>query len=200
MKNLPVDEFVDIPLVVLELFRDPTPTPPNVPVTDEVVDNHSNNDLSVGTLVEVATDVSDEPLYGVVRWLDSGTAGIELEEDNTHLPLDLTDGIYNGRRRFDCAPGRALFVPVNQCKPDARFADTDNQKNENDRDINLVDIGQPSTSNLTQKEQNDGRLSGAFGQMDSPVVPGAVPPLSMPTEEDVLAVCGKFRGIQVSRT
>lgn len=32
--------------------------------------------------------------------------------------------------------------------------------------------------------------------MDCPVIEGAVAPLCMPTEEDVEAVCGKFRGIQ----
>lgn len=32
--------------------------------------------------------------------------------------------------------------------------------------------------------------------MECPVIEGAVAPLCMPTEEDVEAVCGKFRGIQ----
>lgn len=164
--------------------------------------NQTQHELSVGTLVEVSTDVSDEPLYGVVRWLDNNTAGIELEDDNTHLPLDLTDGIHNGRRRFECAPGRALFVPADQCKPDARFADTDDHKPDRDNHAdssNLVDIG-PSTSASSPPSKcdtSDGPISGAFGGIDSPVIPGAVPPLSMPTEEDVLAVCGKYRGIQV---
>lgn len=31
---------------------------------------------------------------------------------------------------------------------------------------------------------------------ECPVIPGAVAPLCMPTEEDVIAVCGKYRGIQ----
>lgn len=85
--------------------------------------NDSTCSLSVGTLVEVITDIS-EPLYGVVRWVgNNGLAGVELEEDHEHLPLHLTDGTYNGQRFFTCASGRALFVPLKQCQKDSRFDD-----------------------------------------------------------------------------
>lgn len=85
--------------------------------------NDSSTNLSVGTLVEVITDISD-PLYGVIRWVgNNGLAGVELEEDHEYLPLVLTDGTHNGNRYFSCANGRALFVPLKQCQKDSRFDD-----------------------------------------------------------------------------
>ena len=32
-----------------------------------------------------------------------------------------TDGSYLGQQYFRCPPGRAVFVPVRQCKLDSRF-------------------------------------------------------------------------------
>ncbi|RZB73458.1 CAP GLY domain containing protein, partial [Asbolus verrucosus] len=89
----------------------------------------TTKDLTIGSLVEVSNDVSEEPLYGVVRWLgaENGTSfvlvGVELEEEHGQLPLTLTDGTHNGERFFKCAENRALFVPLEQCHQDARFQD-----------------------------------------------------------------------------
>lgn len=89
----------------------------------------TTNDFTVGSLVEVMNDVSEDPLYGVIRWMgvESGTnfvlAGIELEEEQSHLPLIVNDGVYKGHRFFDCANNKALFVPLTQCHKDSRFQD-----------------------------------------------------------------------------
>lgn len=126
------DEFINIPLSVLEInekneqlartstfylpkYHDPQPG--------------TTNDLVIGSLVEVSNDVSNHPLYGVVRWMgvENGTnfilVGIELEEEQSHLPLTLTDGTHNGERLFRCGEKRALFVPLDQCQKDSRFQD-----------------------------------------------------------------------------
>ncbi|XP_057672894.1 ubiquitin carboxyl-terminal hydrolase CYLD isoform X1 [Diorhabda carinulata] len=136
----------------------------------------TTNDLVIGSLVEVLNGVSDEPIYGVVRWMgvENGTnfvlVGVELEEEQTHLPLTLSDGVYKGDRYFKCAENRAIFVSLSQCRKDSRFQD-----------------------GVPQKEHE---ASAVEHNMDCPVIPGAVAPLCMPTEEDVHAVCGKYRGIQ----
>lgn len=89
----------------------------------------TTNDLVIGSLVEIMNDVSDQPLYGVVKWMgvENDTnyilVGIELEEEQFHLPLNLTDGTHNGERFFKCAEKRALFVPLDQCHKDSRFQD-----------------------------------------------------------------------------
>lgn len=173
-----------IPQVVVDLFTYDDVPGGAVQQRDEeevVVMGRDGAALTPGTLVEVCTDVS-EPLYGVVRWTggptDAPLAGVELEEDNEHLPLELTDGTHKGERHFTCAPARALFVPSAQCRRDRRFRECEDEETTEGTDP-------PSEPSPAE-----------FGAVDSPVVPGAVPPLSMPTEEDVLAVCGKFRGIQ----
>lgn len=87
----------------------------------------STNDLSIGSLVEVLNDVSEEPLYGVIRWMGMESrskfvlVGVELESEQEHLPLTLTDGTHNGERYFRCSGRRALFVPLKQCYKDSRF-------------------------------------------------------------------------------
>lgn len=89
----------------------------------------TTNDLVIGSLVEVLNDISEKPLYGVVRWMgvESGSnfviVGVELEEEQSHLPLTLTDGIHKGERYFQCAENRGLFVPLEQCSKDSRFQD-----------------------------------------------------------------------------
>lgn len=89
----------------------------------------TTNDLVVGSLVEVLNDVSTDPLYGVVRWMGVDNEsnfiliGVELEEEQSHLPLTLTDGTHNGERFFTCGSNRALFVPLEQCHKDSRFQD-----------------------------------------------------------------------------
>ncbi|CAM5100271.1 unnamed protein product [Natator depressus] len=76
--------------------------------------------LEINSMVEV----HDPPIYGVIRWIgappDVGEtiAGLELEEP---LPSGCTDGIYRGMRYFQCPPGKALFVKLRHCRPDARF-------------------------------------------------------------------------------
>lgn len=126
------DDVINIPLSVLEInekseqvartstfylpkYHDPQPG--------------TTNDFVIGSLVEVMNDVSDHPLYGVVKWMGVENAtnyilvGIELEEEQSHLPLNLTDGTHNGERFFKCAEKRALFVPLEQCHKDSRFQD-----------------------------------------------------------------------------
>ncbi|XP_053605672.1 ubiquitin carboxyl-terminal hydrolase CYLD isoform X3 [Plodia interpunctella] len=123
-------------------------------------------DIGVGSLVEVATDV-DQHYYGVVRWIgmidETMTAGVELEES----VCGLGDGSRGGARVFSCAPGRALFVPLPLCRRDARFRDTP-----------------PPDAAATNHDHDD-------QQPDCPVVPGVVPPLS-----SLGALAGKNRGIQ----
>ncbi|KAJ3632851.1 hypothetical protein MTP99_009834 [Tenebrio molitor] len=137
----------------------------------------ATKDLTIGSLVEVSNDVAEEPLYGVVKWMgvENGTnfvlVGVELEEEHGELPLTLTDGTHNGERFFKCAENRALFVPLDQCHQDSRFQD-----------------GIPTPVHQAAEPN--------FQSMECPIIEGAVAPLCMPTEEDVEAVCGKFRGIQ----
>ncbi|KAG5879245.1 hypothetical protein JTB14_017098 [Gonioctena quinquepunctata] len=135
----------------------------------------TTNDLVVGSLVEVLNDISDVPMYGVIRWMgvENGTnfvlVGVELEEEHTNLPLILTDGTHNGVRLFRCLENRAFFVPLGQCHKDSRFQDG---------------IPTPSVE------------ASAPEHLECHAIPGAVAPLCMPTEDDVEAVCGKYRGIQ----
>lgn len=173
------DDF-NIPLSVLELNR----SNPDVKVSSPtLIHYHSptpgtTNDLTVGTLVEIVNTVSPDPLYGVIRWMGVEPStkevlvGVELEEEHIHLPLTLTDGTHHGQRLFECAENRSIFVPLSQCHKDPRFAER----------------AQVQTQHVSEK---------VFGvEVDCPIVKGAVAPLCMPTEEDVEAVCGKFRGIQ----
>ncbi|KAL1513179.1 hypothetical protein ABEB36_002624 [Hypothenemus hampei] len=135
----------------------------------------TTNDLVVGSLVEVETDVTEQPLYGVIRWMGVETeanftlVGIELEDDlPPDLPLTLTDGTHNGERFFKCAMDRGFFVPLERCRKDPRF--------------------QVPTTPVHAIASNE--IS------ECSIVRGAVAPLCLPTEEDVQAVCGKVRGIQ----
>lgn len=90
---------------------------------------NETNDLVIGSMVEVLNDVSEEPLYGVVRWMgkEEGSnfvvAGVELEDEPVHLPLTLSDGTYKGRKLVECSGDRVLFVPITQCHKDSRFQD-----------------------------------------------------------------------------
>ncbi|CAH1109155.1 unnamed protein product [Psylliodes chrysocephalus] len=177
------DDVNNIPLSVLEINEKSEPAKPtstfyiNETPTYHDAPTGSTNDLVIGSLVEVLNDVSEEPMYGVVRWMgvESGTnfvlVGVELEEEQSHLPLILTDGTHKGERLFQCAENRAMFVPIDQCHKDSRFQDA------------------PPT-------KVHEAASAVEHNMDCPVIPGAVSPLCMPTEEDVEAVCGKYRGIQ----
>ncbi|XP_066255282.1 ubiquitin carboxyl-terminal hydrolase CYLD [Euwallacea similis] len=135
----------------------------------------TTNDLVCGSLVEVGTDVTEQPLYGVIRWMgydaetDFTLVGIELEDDlPSDVPLTLTDGAHNGERYFKCSSDRAFFVPLERCRKDPRFQ------------VPSTPVHQAPPSEVNECS----------------VIPGAVAPLCMPTEEDVQAVCGKYRGIQ----
>ncbi|XP_018326905.1 ubiquitin carboxyl-terminal hydrolase CYLD [Agrilus planipennis] len=189
--NKPVyqdDIYNQIPLTVLELNRSKEPTQherlgdmpstsnrKDPPILYYPPDPGTTKDLSIGSLVEIANVVAKEPLYGVIRWMGVDVitkqvlVGVELEEEQTHLPLNLTDGTHNGKRYFKCAENKGMFVWLEQCQKDSRFLD-----------------GTPTPSYNSDK---------VFGK-DCPIIEGAIAPLCMPTEEDVNAVCGKFRGIQ----
>ncbi|CAB3250270.1 unnamed protein product [Arctia plantaginis] len=150
-----------------ELYDSPvlgSPRAANAPLRPSPV--HVPEDIGVGSLVEVATDV-DQHYYGVVRWIgvidDTATAGVELEES----VCGLGDGSRGGTRLFSCASGRALFVPLPLCRRDARFRDTP----------------PPDRADLHDGEH--------FDQPECPVVPGVVAPLSSLGE-----LAGKNRGIQ----
>lgn len=135
--NIQENDVFKIPIFVLELSEQEEKRH-NVPSTSHAINNiplyydpepGTTNDLTIGSLVEVNNDVSNEPLYGVIRWMGvEGKSkfvmvGVELEEEQSHLPLILTDGVYNGHRFFTCANNRALFIPLGQCQRDSRFAD-----------------------------------------------------------------------------
>ncbi|XP_013133619.1 PREDICTED: ubiquitin carboxyl-terminal hydrolase CYLD [Papilio polytes] len=113
---------------------------------------HAPDDIGVGSLVEVATDV-DQHYYGVVKWIgiidDTATAGVELEES----VCGLGDGSRGGAKLFSCASGRALFVPLPLCRRDARFRDT------------------PPPDRAHQQMNND-------DQPECPIVTGVVAPLN----------------------
>ncbi|KAK5641403.1 hypothetical protein RI129_009950 [Pyrocoelia pectoralis] len=126
------------------------------------------NDVTVGSSVKIINNVSADPLYRVIRWISTKevVVGVELEEEKIHLPLTLTDGIHHGPRLFECAENRSILVPINQC---SRFAE---------RAVQIQHV------------------SDEVFSVECPIVKGAVAPLCIPTEEDVEAVCGKFKGIQ----
>lgn len=155
-----VEELYDSPAL-----GSPRSVPPTL-VQQRTSPIHIPDDIGVGSLVEVATDV-DQHYYGVVRWIgvidDTATAGVELEQS----VCGLGDGSRGGTRLFSCASGRALFVPLPLCRRDARFRDTP----------------PPDRQHLHDTEY--------FDQPDCPVVPGVVAPLNSLGE-----LAGKNRGIQ----
>lgn len=66
------------------------PPPPSPTIQYEPPAPGTTSDLTVGSLVEISNDVSNEPLYGVVRWLGAEVGikrvwvGVELEEEQLH--------------------------------------------------------------------------------------------------------------------
>lgn len=146
--------------------------------------------LGIGSMVEVTTDIS-ENLYGVIRWIGSTQTGgntnhnriivgVELEDEQTDRPLDLTDGIFNGMRLFRCPPNRALFVHPAQCMKDRRF----------------VEHAVAATANNAKAKVTVATDPKMFGQVDCPIVEGSIAPLQILKAEDLEALCGKFKGIQ----
>lgn len=137
----------------------------------------TTNDLTKGSLVEILNDVTEAPLYGVIKWMGIENnsnfvlVGVELEEElSADLPLILSDGIYKGDRLFKCAGNRAIFVPLERCRKDSRF-----------QDVPSIPAYLHSDISIEQECQ---------------IIKGIMAPLCMPTEQDVEAVCGKNRGIQ----
>nr|XP_025042218.1 ubiquitin carboxyl-terminal hydrolase CYLD-like [Pelodiscus sinensis] len=112
---------------VYKEWRSP-PGSPSSPLTGDPKDRGEEEEeeelssplLEINSMVEV----HDPPIYGVIRWIGEPPdvretlAGLELEDP---LPSGCTDGIYRGVRYFQCPPGKALFVKLRRCRPDARF-------------------------------------------------------------------------------
>lgn len=134
-----------------------------------------DSSLGLGSLVEVTVD-NDKVIHGVIRWIGqksnrdtmktstfgSGNSpldlivGVELEEPWTdrRLKLNLSNGVYNGQRFFQCPERRAIFVSPKRCSKDRRFPD----------DPESVRSSTPS----------EGKSYG----VDCPVIEGSVPALS----------------------
>ncbi|XP_054646827.1 ubiquitin carboxyl-terminal hydrolase CYLD [Dunckerocampus dactyliophorus] len=127
--------------------------------------------LSVNSLVEVS--LGSGSAYGIIRWI--GTlpgrqelmAGLELEED-----VGLSDGTFKTVSFFRCPPGRALFVKLSSCRPDARFL--------SDHDKNM------SPNHAVTVSDREGRQS--VGKMEP------IPPISTDKVHQILI--GRMKGIQ----
>ncbi|KAF6215400.1 hypothetical protein GE061_010152 [Apolygus lucorum] len=134
-----------------------------------------DDSLGVGSLVEVM--YKGEHHYGVIRWIGvvepdprgRKMAGIEMEEENPGF----CDGSIGDRKYFNCNTNRGHFVPLSHCRQDSRFMES---------------IPHASL------RSNEDFLASDFSGMDSPIVPGCVPPVS--GEEDISPICGKYKGIQ----
>lgn len=95
--------------------------------SESKLSSENENDLGIGSVVEVM--IKDEPHYGVIKWIgnidyQNGAvrpliAGIELEEEH----CEAGNGWMRGHKYFDCAPHRATFKLLNQCKKDSRFSE-----------------------------------------------------------------------------
>lgn len=81
--------------------------------------------------------------------------GVELEDE---LPHQMNDGTVNGVRLFSCPVGRGLFVDPEQCTVDRRFEDV-----------------KPTSQSQYESER---KAIECFGNIECPIVEGAVPPLS----------------------
>nr|XP_057929394.1 ubiquitin carboxyl-terminal hydrolase CYLD isoform X2 [Doryrhamphus excisus] len=129
------------------------------------VEKKCDSGLGVNSLVEVSLGTGNA--YGIIRWI--GTlpgrqelmAGLELEED-----VGISDGTFKNVSFFRCPPGRALFVKLSSCCPDARFL-SDRAKN----------------TDVTDRE----------GQQSVAKMP-PVPPISTDKVHQVLI--GRMKGIQ----
>ncbi|XP_072412422.1 ubiquitin carboxyl-terminal hydrolase CYLD isoform X2 [Chiloscyllium punctatum] len=79
--------------------------------------------LEVESMVEVKLP-NNAIVYGVIRWIgipeghDSLWAGIELDYELK----DASDGTFEKYRYFCCEQNKATFIPLRNCKPDARFS------------------------------------------------------------------------------
>lgn len=120
--------------------------------------------LGLGSLVEV--DVEVDTVFGVIRWIGHKSAsnqelvvGVELEVPWTdrRLKLNLSDGVYNGKRYFRCPERRAIFVSPKSCTKDKRFLDDPE-----------------SQASIRSSTPSEGKAFGA----DCPIIEGSVPALS----------------------
>ncbi|XP_048406537.1 ubiquitin carboxyl-terminal hydrolase CYLD isoform X2 [Stegostoma tigrinum] len=79
--------------------------------------------LEVESMVEVKLP-NNAIVYGVIRWIgipeghDSLWAGIELDYELNNA----SDGTFGKNRYFCCEQNKATFIPLRNCKPDARFS------------------------------------------------------------------------------
>lgn len=126
--------------------------------------------LEVNSAVQINVD-QGPPVTGVIRWMGqlpgvSGQqAGVELDEDK-----GVTDGTWKGKRYFECAAKRGLFVYLTSCHPDARF-----------QSLAITWDGLQDTDR-------------ASSNRESHVVSEVVPP---PRSEDAVRILqGRMRGIQ----
>lgn len=113
-------------------------------------------------MIQVTTDILDDSLYGVIKWIgippggkNSLLVGVELEDFIIDTPIDVTDGTYNGKRLFKCSGGRGIFVHPSQCAIDTRFGD--------------CEVAVPVTRDNAKQ---------MFGGVDCPAVCGRIPPIS----------------------
>ncbi|XP_066019125.1 probable serine/threonine-protein kinase drkD isoform X3 [Pocillopora verrucosa] len=88
------------------------------------VENHYG--MEVGSMVEIPM-ADGVTKYGVIRWMgnipqvkEKVVAGLELEVKESAC----SDGTFNKERLFTCPAGRGLFVLLEHCRPDSRFANS----------------------------------------------------------------------------
>lgn len=148
--------------------------------------------LEVGSMVEVDVDIAQ--LYGVIRWIGPlhslGTSssntrvmvGIELEDEPMDAGVEISDGVYNGDKLFNCPARRGIFVYQAQCNQDRRFQDV------------LPSANQVAPKIVASSSKSD--AGQMFGHKDCPIVEGSVAPLNIFQPDDLDAICGKFKGIQ----
>ncbi|XP_058634497.1 ubiquitin carboxyl-terminal hydrolase CYLD isoform X2 [Onychostoma macrolepis] len=80
-----------------------------------------SDEITAGSLVQF---LGKTLVYGIVRWTGylpdkpEMIAGLELEDSSAGV----TDGIYKGKRYFNCPPHCGLFVKLSSCRPDDRFS------------------------------------------------------------------------------
>ncbi|KAL4630627.1 ubiquitin carboxyl-terminal hydrolase CYLD-like [Arapaima gigas] len=128
--------------------------------------------LEVGSVVEVATE-GGVPMYGVMRWMGvpkgkrGNWAGIELDYE----VVGCTDGTFGSQRYFTCGGNRAVFVPLDSCRPDSRFQSLPSLVTEIPYDTE----SSPDTSTEGEEEE-------------------VAPPI--PESEAVSLLEGKMKGIQ----
>ncbi|CAH1778728.1 unnamed protein product [Owenia fusiformis] len=127
-----------------------------------------NGDLAVGSMVEVRGRLV---VYGVIRWIGilptskskQPIAGLEMEEESPTY----TDGTFGNERYFTCPPNKGFFMYLDKCYKDSRFSDV------------AEDTSNPGVQ--------------TFGSIETPDVPGTVPPMCFNNLEEI---CGRKKGIQ----